>query len=276
MKTVILTSDSILKQFDSMPEKALSSQVAVADIGFEFTLGNFNIYSGTAIHKLILKNYFSSPHQIVTITKSLQRSIRQILGRESSLLKVVGEKPREGTGGTGVAVRVIPDFLHFIRRIILVTIIEEFLSPHLIEYYRQSGGSNNNNNSLDLVKDFMELQDEIERATATAAVLPRWLALPLCLWKCERNRKLLVQRLETVIQTIGADVASGRLSSEAEGIWLKGMKEMKRDGSDECYGNREIAELFIGLLFAAHKNPGPSVRLFVSRPSVLSPTHDSS
>jgi hypothetical protein len=276
MKTIILTSDSILKQFDSMSEKALSSQVAVADIGFEFTLGNFNIYFGTAIHKLILKNYFSSSQQITLITKSLQRSIRRILDKESTFLSPTPTATDGIQKSDSVKRRVIPDFFHFIRRIILLTIIEEFLSPQLVEYYqhivtntrtRTDTSRSSSSTQVDFVTDFMELQDEIERATATAAVLPRWLALPLCLWRCEKNRKVLVERLERVIQTIGADVASGKLSSEAEGIWLKGMKEMKREGSDDYYCNREIAELFIGLLFAAHKNPGTLLDLS----SLLSP-----
>jgi hypothetical protein len=42
---------SILKQLATMPESILSARQAVADIGFEQTLGWLNVHEGTLLHK---------------------------------------------------------------------------------------------------------------------------------------------------------------------------------------------------------------------------------
>jgi hypothetical protein len=54
---------SITKQLANMPESILSAQQAVADIGFEQTLGWLNVHEGTQVHKRIIKGYMMQQQQ---------------------------------------------------------------------------------------------------------------------------------------------------------------------------------------------------------------------
>jgi hypothetical protein len=266
MKTFILTSDSLLKQFDSISNSSqiLSNHQAINDFGFGYTLGEFNVFHGTEIHKFVIKNYLTSSSNLQKIIPFFTQTIRKRFFTEvlSLTASPISSAPSGVTPEMKKEEIVIPNFLHFIRRVILGSIIETFLSSHFMSYYSLliSESEGRPKATCDVIDDFMAFQDEIETATATAAVLPQWLAVFVCLQRCQANRMILVKRFQIVIQAITADVATGKLSEEeAEGIWLKGMKSMQREGKGEeqgSYGTQEMAQLFIGLLFAAHKNPG--------------------
>lgn len=283
MKTYILTSDLLLKQFDAISHsnQILSNSEAINDFGFQYTLGKFNIFDGTKIHKLIIKNsltnllpqltsswipiiqqrFFLEMNSITTTTTSLSHSQLSSDSFLSNQIEII-----------------IPNFLHLIRRVMLGSIINSFISPQFMSYYSIliSASEGRPQATCDVIDDFMEFQDEIETATATAAVLPQWLAVLVCLQRCQANRMILVKRFQLVIQAIVTDVARGRLSQEqGEGIWLTGMKSMKREGKgteEGSYGTEEMAELFIGLLFAAHKNPGLSSPFHRSSSHSLQPS----
>lgn len=50
---------------------------------------------------------------------------------------------------------------------------------------------------------------------------------------------------------LGGDTSAGLL--EGEGVWLRSLRSVS---------SREAADLIIGLLFAAHKNPGEFIRIY--------------
>ena len=52
----------------------------------------------------------------------------------------------------------------------------------------------------ELVDAIVAFQDGVEEATAAAAVLPRWLALPLILWPAARRRRRLEKRIAAALE----------------------------------------------------------------------------
>ena len=90
-----------------------------------------------------------------------------------------------------------------------------------------------------LLSALMWFQDSVEDATAKAAVLPRLLSLPLCLWPMSLSRRRLVRRLRRLL---------GSISGTDCGPWLRAFRSEQLPLDD-------AAEFVIGLVFAAHKNP---------------------
>lgn len=161
LETTIVTSHTGMQQFAMAPESVLSSKSAVSDFGFRYTLGNDNVFRGTQFHKQIIKSNFKD---LENLSVSCFATVKECLMRE------VGQQ-----GGT------IPDFLIFMRRIFLTIVTKELISDKLIEYYERE-------TSTHFLDDFVSFQDMVEDATATAAVLPLWLALPVCLWNVAGQR----------------------------------------------------------------------------------------
>lgn len=183
MHTTVVCSAETMKQFAFAPTSVLSAKAAVADLGFDYTLGRFNVSQGTDIHKRIIKtNYFT--------TAQLEKSaslLRQYI--ESSI------KLELGVLGSPV----IPDFMAFVRKVVLSAMIGEMLGSSLSEQYGSLGPG------FSLVDDFIVLQDGIEDATAKAAVLPAWLAGPACLWTAATRRGRMVRRLHKCLEAIWAE-----------------------------------------------------------------------
>ena len=71
----------------NMPESKLSARKAVAEIGFEQTLGTLNVHQGTDIHKGIIKGIWHSPsnnnktksNQVAKWMTSIQRAMTEEL-----------------------------------------------------------------------------------------------------------------------------------------------------------------------------------------------------
>ena len=80
-----------------------------------------------------------------------------------------------------------------------------------------------------------------EDATAKAAVLPKWLAVPALLSSVRTKRRRLQLQIVGRLKPLLAS------ESEPNGFWLS---EVYPEHSLE-----DIAEYIVGLLFAAHKNP---------------------
>ena len=120
----------------------------------------------------------------------------------------------------------VPDLLAAIRGAVLRAVLSRLIGGGILE----RGGS-------ELVDAIVEFQDGVEEATAAAAVLPRWLALPLILWPAARRRRRLEKRIAAALEGDGVP-----------GPWAT------------AFGERGLpaaiaAEFAVGLLFAAHKNP---------------------
>jgi hypothetical protein len=190
MKTTLLCSKEVLRQFSYAPESVLSSREAVADFGFRYTLGDLNVFHGTEIHKLVIKNHYSSSAQLATACDRLCKYIREATEREINLLK-----------GTS-----IPDFFAFVRRIILASMVSELLGPEFVKEYNES------TKGADFIQEFMIFQDYVEDSTAKAAVLPTWISLPLCLWPCQKRRGVLRGSVERCLKRMWSSNSSRKSS----------------------------------------------------------------
>lgn len=211
----------------SAPESILSARQAVADIGFEQTLGHLNVHKGTDIHKGIIKGtWHKNPSEHV---KEWTLSIEKALDKE-----------------VGIGTKKI-EFFKLLRQTFLRATIERFISKQFLEYDNEG-----------FLNEFMNFQDTLEDVTAKSVVLPRWIALPAMLWPLERRREKLQQKIANHLQThILPNNNNKNNDSNMEdnqsadlGFWLQEMVH-----GDEKHTIPEIAEYIVGLLFAAHKNP---------------------
>ena len=185
-------------------ERRFSARAAVRDVGFGELLGERNVDAGTDFHARVLRRWRLDDAEIAELAKALEAGLNAELttGKE------------------------VPDLLAAIRGAVLRAVLSRLIGGGILE----RGGS-------ELVDAIVLFQDGVEEATAAAAVLPRWLALPLILWPAARRRR----RLETRI--------AAALDGDGEpGPWATAFGERGLPASI-------AAEFAVGLLFAAHKNP---------------------
>lgn len=250
---IIVGSDSkVMKQIATQPSGILSARKAVADIGFEYTLGPINVYKGTDWHKRILKHELMSNNKFTThflpITfHALEQALQYELQQHELQQQKKSTTIKQDDNNNNDMV-LISDLFPLIRRCTLKAQMDSLLSPIFLQ------------EDPTLLEAFMIFQDMIEETTAKAAVLPRWIALPICLWPTQAARNKLIQRLIPLIQLAWKKSGTKRNNSNATttttttternclGPWMKTYLE-------EQTSAEEAAELIIGLLFAAHKNP---------------------
>lgn len=226
-KMILIGADIDLEwQIARQPESIFSSRQAVAKVGFDETLGKRNVFVGTDFHKKLLKNtIYKDWNAFTTITTKRMRLALETLLQEYT------------TAENGTMVQV-PDLFQLCRKTILHTVLSVFMGTCLVK-----------DNSL--IEDFMRLQDKIEDATAAAAVLPRWLANPLALSPTKQMRLNIQEKVATAIAEAKQQsnyVTAMERDAPFYGPWLKAMDE---DGMKPL----EMAELIVGFVFAAHKNP---------------------
>jgi cytochrome P450 len=207
-----------LRQVAGSTESICSARDAVAAIGFGETLGYRSVLLGADIHKQILKSILYEPSKYQAEIPKLYQAVERAFVAELSLFQDDGD------------VIYVADFLQLVRRVIMRATVERMVGSTFLE----QGGPQ-------FVTDFSEFQDALEDATAKATVLPRWIALPACLWPVMKRRLTLQTKIVAILQHVFQNKES------VLGLWLEKAKE---DQSVE-----EIAELIVGLLFAAHKNP---------------------
>ncbi|CAB9525050.1 expressed unknown protein [Seminavis robusta] len=86
-KMVIVGSCPVtMKHVASQPESVLSSCRAVAEIGFEYTMGHFNVYEGTAWHKAILKNHYMGDKLETVFLPRIYKALEHATEQEMQLL----------------------------------------------------------------------------------------------------------------------------------------------------------------------------------------------
>ena len=231
-RMVVVGADrAAVRQIASASEAVLSSREATLDIGFEQTLGALNVRVGTEVHKRLVKETYGG-QRLDDEVPALHAALGRAFAAELAVLRA--KRPARAEGADFEERIVVPDILALVRAVVLRAVIERLLGPAVLD----AGGA-------PLVAAFMSFQDLVEDATAKAAVLPRPVALALALWPCQARRKGMSALL------IGAFEAAGYGSaapSAGLGPWLQ---SFARDGM----GAPAAAELTIGLLFAAHKNP---------------------
>jgi cytochrome P450 len=223
-RMIVIGSDRVaMKQAATQPTSVFSSRRAVAEIGFEYTLGPINVYQGTDWHKSILKNRVMGENFqkkfLPSIYTALDNALQQELNQNSK-----NEMDKDDFVE-------FPDLFKLVRRCFLRAILDAFVSPRLLE------------EEPALLEELMIFQDMVEDSTAKAAILPRVLALPACLWRTQKARGVLVNRLSRIISSIWETKYKSSL-----GPWMQTYVEDKTPPED-------AADHIIGLVFSAHKNP---------------------
>lgn len=217
-------SDEEMKQVKvamTLPERQLSARDAVADIGFEYTLGRANVYEGTDFHKRLIKDHLNKADATIPLLfAALKDAYRLEIDKHI-------DKDAQGDDDSKLMVK---DLFALVRRCTIRAVVSVFLGSSLLE------------SSDAFLNDFMVLQDDIEEATAAAAVLPKLISSPLILRPVERSR---IKFQKDIAKRI---LDAWKKPEKQQGPWLK---EFRTQGVSVD----KAAEFIVGLLFAAHKNP---------------------
>lgn len=217
-------SDEEMKQVKvamTLPERQLSARDAVADIGFEYTLGRANVYEGTDVHKRLIKDHLNKADATIPLLfAALKDAYRLEIDKHI-------DKDAQGDDDSKLMVK---DLFALVRRCTIRAVVSVFLGSSLLE------------SSDAFLNDFMVLQDDIEEATAAAAVLPKLISSPLILRPVERSR---IKFQKDIAKRI---LDAWKKPEKQQGPWLK---EFRTQGVSVD----KAAEFIVGLLFAAHKNP---------------------
>ena len=225
----------------------LSFNKAIADFGFLELLGGINSYLGSGAHRLVLKN---------ELYPSLEKGdgVAQYAACISAAIDIYF--PTGGADAGAAAASGAADVLPTFRRVLMHSTIAQLVGPSVLEA------------APTFIEEYITFQDKLEEATAKATVLPRWLAKPLFLDHVGVLRQGLVAMLSPTIASMWA-------GDKEAGAWPVALKGVKRsalpgytefaahvgtaapagDGVDSVLTSDEAADLVIGLLFAAHKNP---------------------
>ena len=249
---VVGASDQLQKQVALQPESVLSSYQAIAQIGFDASLGKTNVFTGTEFHKRMLKNTFY--HDWNNFCRMATQQMKIALEKELMLLNLFspGKDQKRSTTkskGSNPVYTQVPDLFQLSRIVTLRTILAVMCGTCFVE-----------DRNAFLLKDLLDLQDKIEEATAASAVLPRRVADMLVLGP---TRKFRLQVQEKIVQIIvkarnpdkQKETSSKKNTKEDAdvvvpyyGPWLEQMDKENMD-------IHVMAELIVGLVFAAHKNP---------------------
>ena len=223
------------------PERILSARQAVADLGFEETLGKLNVLQGTDLHK--------------GIVKGLWQRQRQRHGKENSAITEFGAWKNsiqaalqtEVATSSSTASKGKIEFFGLIRRVMLRVTVDRMIGSAFWGKKDQDDLAEDT-----FLDEFLAFQDELEDVTAKAVVLPRWIALPTLLWpvrkKRERLQRTIAQRLAIILHNSSTTTNENKM-----GFWVEQLVDS--ESHSYSYSVEEMAELVVGLLFAAHKNP---------------------
>lgn len=246
-KTTVLCDRSALECFAVAPESVLSAREATAAFGFAETLGRLSVDVGTGVHRRLIKSavlprlFAADGEGLLALHTAIAHNVRHVFSGDAQ-----EAASASGTQGGGTAV-LCPDVFRSIREVVLRTSVAELLGYGLL---RRCGAW--------LVPEFMAFQDMVEDATAAALPLPALLANLLVLGPVRRARERLMRRLAP---EIAREWAGSGAEYEGGGQWLGALRERQDQLRAEAAAGSQladplhVAELAIGLLFAAHKNP---------------------
>lgn len=216
-RMVVIGGDrDLIAQATNASEAVLSARAAVQAIGFSEALGDLNVLVGTDFHKRVLKTWLP-PLRLAEEVAPLHATLCAAFELEIGL--ALGTR----------ASATLPDLLTLVRRCVLRAMIDRLLGSALLKYAGDG-----------VLDQMMAFQDALEDAIAKASVLPRFIALPLALWPVQTQRKRLCGTIERALGSASA--------ADGFGPWLRGFEA---EGTPLA----QRAELVVGLLFAAHKNP---------------------
>jgi cytochrome P450 len=244
-RMVLVCGPEEQRQVASMPESIFSARQAVADIGFEYTLGSTNVHEGTDFHKGIVKGIFHNPNEADRQVTVWLKSIQDALDLDEVTDCCCSELSSSTTSGTATGFsKSRVNFLNTIRRVLLRATVEVMIGKAFLDGW----------DNFDFISEFMSFQDSLEDVTAKSVVLPRPLALVTMLWPFQRRRlalqKTIEGRLKLMYGNNKNDDGGDDDDDMKKGFWLRAIE------ADHNYIDMgTISELIVGLLFAAHKNP---------------------
>ncbi|CAE8667293.1 unnamed protein product [Polarella glacialis] len=236
-----------MAQVANAGEAILSAQSATADFGFAETLGSLNVYFGTELQHMVLK-------QTGLGNQSSEKA------RQSDKLLELAVAKAVRTALPGQAGR-ISDAVAMMRRLSLHAVMLHLVGESVLLACDAAGG--------DFLAEFMTFQDHVEDATAKGVTMPAWFSR-LFIWRPVRQER---ERLQV---SLGRAIAAVWASDEpSQALWLEAVhgfqsrsmipawrRYLQRHGgsvatsqSDPPVSPEEAAELLVGLLFASHKNP---------------------
>lgn len=225
---VVVCGPEAQRQVASMPESVMSARTAVADIGFEYTLGYKNVHEGTDFHKGVVKGIFHDPETADAQVRLWLTSIRRALEMETVATNIIRRRQQKQT---------FPfDFFHVIRRVTLRATVDVMVGTAFLDGW----------DDFDFISEFMKFQDKLEDVTAKSVVLPRPVASIAILWPFQRRREALQKTIGERLALINAEVDDDA-RKDRKGFWLQAV--------EKDHDTSTISELIVGLLFAAHKNP---------------------
>jgi sterol 14-demethylase len=190
------------------PESIMSAKHAVAEIGFEQSLGHNNVHEGTEIHKGIVKG--------IWLTNPNQQVQQWIVAIESALEQEVAASDRKHQ----------VEFFQLVRRVVLRATIDRMISPVFLSSW-----------DFKFLDEFMSFQDTLEDVTAKSVVLPRWLALPALLWPLQRRRETLQAKIAVHLK----DNILKSSNPQPLGFWLQ---ELHGSHSPEAIAEYIVGLLF--------------------------------
>jgi len=231
----LVTDEASMKCVATGTRETVSASAAVADFGFAYTLGNLNVMHGTLLHKLALK---------ASVYPSLDASCLASFV-EAGVNSALVETAKPITAGCGR----VDDLMGAVRWAALHATVSHLICPSIIEAYGQSPRT--------LMDDFMELQDCIEDSTAKGVLLPHLVARWMVWGPVQRARVRFTRRLTSALSNVLRSEGKRGLALKdggTPGPWLRFMLQDSRDAGGPK-SLEDIADLIVGLLFAAHKNP---------------------
>lgn len=226
-RIVLLSDQAALGQYWSAREDTLSLYDAVFDFGFRETLGAASVYSGSAVHRRLVRSASARAPLDAFVASCVPLARRAFLSHAKS--------------GRAEA-------FNLMRSVALDVTIRALVGPSFLERVGPKFSSR-----------FMQFQDSVEDATAKAMVLPR-VAARGTLSAVTRARAALVSEMAAAIrgcsQESMAPYMRGLLREANQGASADEVRETRQSKRTKNIESSEdrAAEYIIGLLFAAHKN----------------------
>ncbi|CAK0905005.1 unnamed protein product [Prorocentrum cordatum] len=255
LETVVIADQVAARQFATAPAAKLSIRAAVNEFGFGVGLGVLNVCLGTGVHVHALKSQLYP-----------KLNARGVAGLSAATKAAVAQYMPMPPRGTAASCDWVPTM----RRVFLHVSMTLFAGPAVLA---EAGP--------DFIERYIAFQDQLEDAIAKGVVLPRWLAESAVLGPVARVRSELVEALCPAVEAEWARAGE----ADCPGMWTQAIRKLRKDANpgwrDYCadsagaagggeYTAAEAAELILGLLFAAHKNPGiaaAQTALFLIDPS---------
>jgi len=192
LRMAVVAGRHEMVQVATAGEAVLSAQAATADFGFGETLGEFNVYFGTDLHKVVLKSTGLAELGSETCSTELAAAIATAVDAALPL-------GQDGSHGS------LRDMLDTMRRAMLHTVVLHLLGSGVLAAFNGPPGRH----SRDLLSEFMVFQDRVEDATTKGVALPSWLSRPLIWWPVRLRRWRLRRRLAEAVAAVWAPASGG-------------------------------------------------------------------